>query len=341
MMIRLQELRGTKVSGLVYAHLALVTAFSLFLILFCPGRPAAVGIGILLLTAVAFAVFYINIRPRLIQHDLAVNTLLAVSTRVDIGEETGQLPPLNLLMDEVLLDVRNSYQKVLSQNQNSLVVLQNQINPHFLYNTLDCIRGEALESGMDDIAGMVESLSRFFRYSISSGDILVQLRDELRSIQLYYSIQRYRFRDRFRLEVECEDDRALDCYLPKLTLQPIMENCILHGLEMKEADGLIRIHVLLTDRRLIITVSDNGCGMSPNDLDRLREKINSDLRPESERGVVRHGIAIRNINKQLKLLFGAQYGLSVSSQLNLGTEVELQIPAVDQRRALRYSETGL
>ena len=120
-----------------------------------------------------------------------------------------------------------------------------------------------------------------------------------------------------------------------------MENCILHGLELKEADGLIRIHVTLTDRRLIVTVSDNGCGMSPNDLERLREKINSPVSPESERGMVRHGIAVRNINKQLKLLFGPAYGLSVSSRLGEGTEVEIQIPAVDQRRALRYSESGI
>ena len=97
----------------------------------------------------------------------------------------------------------------------------------------------------------------------------------------------------------------------------------------------------LTDKRLIVTISDNGCGMSPNELDLLREKINSPVSPESERGMVRHGIAVRNINKQLKLLFGNQYGLSISSQLGEGSEVEIQIPAVYQRSVLRYTETGL
>ena len=325
---------------LVVGGHALLAAAGLVVAILCHGVAQAAGVGVLLVTAVSLAVFLTQIRPKILQHDLAVNTLLAAGMRPETEEE-GHIPPLNLLLDEVMTEVHKSYQAALSQNQNSLVVLQSQINPHFLYNTLDCIRGEALEMGMDDIASMVESLSSFFRYSISSGDILVQLRDELRNIQMYYQIQRYRFRDRFRLEVECEDERALDCYLPKLTLQPIMENCILHGLEMKEADGLIRIHVTLTDKRLIVTISDNGCGMSPNELDLLREKINSPVSPESERGMVRHGIAVRNINKQLKLLFGNQYGLSISSQLGEGSEVEIQIPAVYQRSVLRYTETGL
>ena len=324
---------------MIGGHVLLAVAGMTIAIL-CKGVPQLAGVGILLVTGSSLAVFVTQIYPKLLQHDLAVNTLLASEMRLE-AEEDGQIPPLNLLLDEVMTEVHKSYQAALSQNQNSLVVLQNQINPHFLYNTLDCIRGEALEMEMDDIASMVESLSSFFRYSISSGDILVQLRDELRNIQMYYQIQRYRFRDRFRLEVECEDERALDCYLPKLTLQPIMENCILHGLEMKEADGLIRIHVTLTDKRLIITISDNGCGMSPNELDLLREKINSPVSPESERGMVRHGIAVRNINKQLKLLFGNPYGLSISSQLGEGSEVEIQIPAVYQRRALHYAETSL
>ena len=325
---------------IVYVLLILLALAALVLVILCKGWVRMLGIGGLLMAVLSLWLFLSQIQPKMIQHDLAVNTLLTSSARAET-EEDEPIPPLNLLMDEVILEVQQSYQRALSQNQNSLAVLQSQINPHFLYNTLDCIRGEALEAEMDDIASMVESLSSFFRYSISSGDILVQLRDELRNIQIYYQIQRYRFRDRFRLEVECEDERALDCYLPKLTLQPIMENCILHGLELKEADGLIRIHVTLTDRRLILTVSDNGCGMSPNDLERLREKINSPVSPESERGMVRHGIAVRNINKQLKLLFGPAYGLSVSSRLGEGTEVEIQIPAVDQRRALRYSEAGI
>ncbi|MBR1455995.1 MAG: histidine kinase [Oscillospiraceae bacterium] len=293
-----------------------------------------IAAALLLVAGAAFLLFQFGIRPKLVQHDMAVNTLLTLSDRGEDGEERLVLPPLNVLLDEVISQQRAKYQMMLSQDRNSLMVLQNQINPHFLYNTLDCIRGEALESEMDDIASMVESLSTFFRYSISSGDILVQLRDELRNIQIYYQIQKYRFKDRFRMEIECEDDRALDCYLPKLTLQPIMENCILHGLEMTEADGLILIHVCLTDQRLIITVSDNGCGMTPNELAQLREKINSELPPASERGMVRHGLAIQNINKQLKLIFGQGYGLYVSSQVGEGTEVELQIPAVFRRRDL-------
>lgn len=272
--------------------------------------------------------------PGMMQYDMAVNTLLAMSPSSHENVRSENLPSLMLLIDHVFTDIRDRYQKVLSQNRNSLAVLQNQINPHFLYNTLDCIRGEALDAGLDDVANMVESLSAFFRYSISTSDMLVQLRDELRNIQIYYQIQRYRFRDRFRLEVECEDERALNCYLPKLTLQPLMENCILHGLERTESDGLISIHIDLTDKRLIITLTDNGCGISPNDLARLQDKLAATELPEASSPRSSHGIALRNINLQLKLLFGQNYGLSLSSQQGVGTEAEIQIPAVYQRSDL-------
>ena len=335
-------LSGSRLRLTVYVLLALLTAGALALVVLAGSVAVRIVAVLVLLCALLSALlFHFLLLPRLQQHDLAVNSLLAFSSRTREAEEKPVIPPLNVLVDEVLEETRAQYQMMLSQNQNSLVVLQNQINPHFLYNTLDCIRGEALDSGMDDVASMVESLSTFFRYSISSGDILVQLRDELRNIQIYYQIQKYRFKDRFRMEIDCEDDRALDCYLPKLTLQPIMENCILHGLEMKEADGLIAFHICLTDQRLIVTVSDNGCGMGPNELAQLREKINSEPMPASERGMVRHGIAIQNINKQLKLLFGNGYGLSVSSMPNVGTEVELQIPAVYQKRSFAAQEGRL
>lgn len=285
--------------------------------------------SIVMLLALAILIVLLNyLRPKLNQYDTATSSLLAQEHWGSDAFNPNSLPPLNLMIDEVLTEEKLHYQQILVQNQNSLAVLQNQINPHFLYNTLDCIRGEALDAGMDNIASMVEALSAFFRYSISTSNMLVQLRDELRNIKIYYQIQQYRFKNRFSLEIECEDERALDCYLPKLTLQPIVENCILHGLEAKEADGIIKIHVILTDKRLIITVSDNGCGISPNELARLQDRLESDEVPDYGRKVVRHGIAMKNINLQLKLIFGQNYGLSISSQLDVGTETEIQIPSI-------------
>ncbi len=330
----LQRLSGTQAVTATYILLSLALAAALAVAVFSrDGRLP--GIAACMLICAGIAVLRLWIHPRLVQHDLALKTLLAARPQRSEGQTCTDSAPLGVLIDEVMQQVRENYLEILSRNQNSLMVLQNQINPHFLYNTLDCIRGEAMESGMDDIANMVEALSSFFRYSISSGDVLVQLRDELHNTDIYHQIQQYRFRDRIKLDIECEDERALDCYLPKLTLQPIVENCILHGLEMRESNGLIAIHVELTDKRVIITVSDNGCGMSANGVDMLRQKLESGHDLDGERGMVRHGIALRNINQQLKLIFGPEYGLSVSSQLGVGTEMEIQIPAVFSRRACR------
>ncbi len=334
MKLKIKHLQGTDLIHLLIFLICLSVVLALAGLLLSEGVIRVLFGTLVVIVTLAIALFCFGIMPRVAQHDAAVNTLLAMDSHHEKPVSTEEIPPLNILIDEVMTVEREQYLVALSQNQNSLMVLQNQINPHFLYNTLDCIRGEALESGMDDIASMVEALSVFFRYSISSGDVLVQLRDELRNIQIYYQIQRYRFKDRFTMEIECEDEHALDCYLPKLTLQPIMENCILHGLEMKESGGRIVFHICLTDQRLIITVTDNGCGMNHNELTRLREKINSESGTQSERGMVRHGIAIQNINRQIKLIFGSSYGLSVSSQPNIGTEVELQIPAVNQKRGI-------
>lgn len=333
---RPQSLTGAQAARLAYVLLALAAAFTLALTLLSR-RAFVLGVAALALLLLAAAVILLLVQPKLIQHDLALKAIRAAAPGQE-GQAGRESAPLGVLLDETLQHLRANYLRVLSRNQNSLMVLQNQINPHFLYNTLDCIRGEAVECGMEDVASMVEALSAFFRYSISSGDMLVQLRDELHNIDIYYQIQKYRFRDRIRLEVECADEHALDCYLPKLTLQPIIENCILHGLELRDSDGLIAIHIELTDRRCIITVSDNGCGMSPNSVDMLRQRLNSKLDLGDERGMARHGIALYNINQQLKLLFGPEYGISVSSELGVGTEMEIQIPAVYRRCSLVGSE---
>ena len=161
------------------------------------------------------------------------------------------------------------YERALTQKQSTLIALQSQINPHFLYNTLDSIRGQALMHNIPEIADMTESLSSIFRYSISRQSTMVPLRDELRNIQIYFSIQQYRFQNRFSMDVSCEDPSALDCYLPKLTLQPLVENCIFHGLELLDRPGHIYVDITLTSNRLLICVSDDGCGIPEEKLSRL------------------------------------------------------------------------
>ena len=191
--------------------------------------------------------------------------------------------------------------------QTELTALQSQINPHFLYNTLETIRGQALIDDNEEIAKMVEALSAFFRYSISRKGNLVTLRDELANIENYMLIQRYRFNNRFSMEVliDEEDEEAFDFLIPRLIIQPVVENAIFHGLEEKLEGGKVTIDIIVTDKNLILMIYDNGKGSNQRNT----------------------GIALPNIHKRIQLLFGEEYGVNVYSTAGQGTDVEITIPA--------------
>lgn len=215
--------------------------------------------------------------------------------------------------------------------QTELTALQSQINPHFLYNTLETIRGQALIDDNIEIAKMVEALSAFFRYSISRKGNLVTLRDELVNIENYMLIQRYRFNNRFSLEVivDEEDEQAYDFLIPRLIIQPVVENAIFHGLEEKLEGGKVTIEVIVTDQNLILTISDNGKGMDRDKLKELNLRIQSndeELEDSKNRNTRNTGIALSNIHKRIQLLFGDEYGVNVYSTAGQGTDVEITIP---------------
>ncbi|MED9881598.1 MAG: histidine kinase [Blautia sp.] len=216
--------------------------------------------------------------------------------------------------------------------QTELTALQSQINPHFLYNTLECIRGQALLDDNIEIAKMVEALSSFFRYSISKKGNLVTLRDELANIENYMLIQRYRFNNRFSMEIiiDEEDEAAYDFLVPRLIIQPVIENAIFHGLEERMEDGIVSIEVIVTDLDMIITISDNGKGIDCEELEELNNRINAndmELDDKNKSNQINTGIALPNINRRIRLLFGKEYGVNVYSTLGKGTDVEIIIPA--------------
>lgn len=219
----------------------------------------------------------------------------------------------------------------LLKRQTELATLQSQINPHFLYNTLDTIRSEAIHHGNHSIAEMTEALSTFFRYSISTRSNLVTLQDELRSTINYFKIQHRRFGSRFRLEIDydSQDRELLNYVLPKLSLQPIVENAISHGLDSKREGGLVLISIILTESRLIIHVKDDGVGMDEASLTLLNERLK--LTPWEAENLQKNnhnGIALANVNQRIKLFFGEEYGIWVASVQNVGTEVEITIPRI-------------
>ena len=184
----------------------------------------------------------------------------------------------------------------------------------------------------EEIAKMVEALSAFFRYSISRKGNLVTLRDELANIENYMLIQRYRFNNRFSMEVliDEEDEEAFDFLIPRLIIQPVVENAIFHGLEEKLEGGKVTIDIIVTDKNLILMISDNGKGMDVNTLKELNARIQSnnvELDDREERNQRNTGIALPNIHKRIQLLFGEEYGVNVYSTAGQGTDVEITIPA--------------
>ncbi len=230
----------------------------------------------------------------------------------------------------------------LSKRQAQYRSLQNQINPHFLYNTLESIRSEALIAGLHSVADMTEALAVFFRYTISKVENLVSLEEELQNCQTYFRIQQYRFGARLKLQIECDPADRESIYhsrVPKLTLQPILENSIIHGTESKIGAGNLIIHLERTQKRLLIRVSDDGIGMDEGTLAMLNERLSkSGLSYQDGREGSKGGLALTNVNHRIHLLFGEEFGLHVYSMPGMGTDVEISLPLIASDRDVNNPE---
>lgn len=220
----------------------------------------------------------------------------------------------------------------VSKRQAQYLALQNQINPHFLYNTLEGIRSEAVAGGLNVVADMTEYLAKFFRYTISKVENLVSVTEELENIETYFAIQQFRFGERLRLEIDDPEPGIQNCQIPKLTMQPLVENAIIHGLERKIGIGVVSVRLTLTEKRLIVRISDNGVGMEPETLHQLQKELCRTAYDyiDSGRGT---GIALLNVNNRIRLLFGEQYGITICSTPGLGTDVTVTLPAKHEGRA--------
>lgn len=227
----------------------------------------------------------------------------------------------------------------VNKRQAQYLALQNQINPHFLYNTLESIRSEALIAGLDSVAEMTEALATFFRYTISKVENLVSVEEELENCKTYFRIQQYRFGSRLQLHIDYKEEEweeIIHCRIPKLTLQPILENCIIHGTELKIGTGNLRIQFERTEKRLIIRISDDGIGMDENTLWELNRKLRKDSSAVSyQQSETKGGIALTNVNNRIHLIFGEEYGMHVYSIQGEGTDVEITLPAVTEDREIK------
>ena len=198
--------------------------------------------------------------------------------------------------------------------------LQSQINPHFLYNTLDIIVWMIENEKPDKAVSIVTALAKFFRISLSKGKNIITVRDEVEHVRNYLMIQNMRFKNRFEYNIKV-DDEVLSYSSLKLMLQPLVENAIYHGMEFMDGDGEIDVSVYKENDDLYFTITDNGLGMSDDVASTLLSK---DIIP-SKRG---SGIGVKNVNERIKLYFGAGYGLFVESEPDEGTKITIHLPAI-------------
>lgn len=201
-------------------------------------------------------------------------------------------------------------------------MLQSQINPHFIYNTLNSIKWMAVTQGADGISEMTTALSRLLR-SISKGTRdLIPICDELALLNDYFTIQQYRYGGTIKMNVIVDDDELNDCLINKFTLQPLVENAIFHGIEPKQSTGHITIHVAhdgLSD--ITVSVEDDGIGMDAGQIEKIFSEGSNDKSQFFKE------IGLMNIHKRIKYEFGEQYGIFIESEPGLYTRMIVHIPA--------------
>lgn len=208
-----------------------------------------------------------------------------------------------------------------SKRKSEFDTLQSQINPHFLYNTLDIIVWMIENEQKSEAVKVVTALARFFRISLSQGKSIIRVSDELEHVRNYLMIQHMRFKNKFTYQIQADDD-VLEMASLKLMLQPLVENAIYHGMEFMDGDGEILIRASKKGDELLFSIEDNGLGMCPEQLERL---LTDTSHVPSRRG---SGIGVRNVNERIRLYFGEDYGLEIDSEPDEGTRIYIHLPVV-------------
>lgn len=256
-----------------------------------------------------------------------------VDLTIDTKDEIGVLAKsFNAMMTRIRKLIQQNFMIELRQKQAELYALQSQINPHFMYNTLETISTAVEEEDKETVVEMVTLLGTMMRFSLSNMDRIIMLDKEVEHVNNYLTIQKYRFEDRLEFAIHSDIDMGKR-YSPKFILQPIIENCIKHGLERRGSLN-IRIHVSQIVRSdggsmVIIRVQDDGTGIDQDTLAQIRGMLHSDplVRRDS-------GFGLINVHARIVMMFGAQYGLTIQSEPAKGTDVVIQIPVIDDRQTV-------
>lgn len=246
----------------------------------------------------------------------------------DSDDELGELiNNYNYMIAKMSVLIDEQYKSGKAIKNAELKALQSQINPHFLYNTLDMINWMAYKNMNSQISLAVKNLAKFYKLSLNKGKDITPIEDELHHVSLYAEIQNMRYSNRISLEINV-DSNIRSYLIPKITLQPIVENSITHGIFARgDVEGKILITGSIINNDIYLKVSDNGIGIKENDLSLILSSEKSKSNNIKSKG---SGYGIKNINERLKLYYGDDYGLSFSSIYNEGTTVTIKLPIIQE-----------
>jgi two-component system sensor histidine kinase YesM len=242
------------------------------------------------------------------------------------------LDNIDQMTNEVVASQEKLHKAELAKEHAQFSAFQSQVNPHFLYNTLDCIRSIALAREVPEIFEITTSMAKIFRYSIKENNYVL-VGDEIGCIQDYFKIIQIRQANRFTIVYEV-DESIMNCVIPKMILQPIVENAVFHGLEQKKGPGSIIIRGYATlDSAIVFEIKDDGKGMSTEVIQMLKNNIAAwDMLEDTPVVLGKKSLGIINIDRRIKLLYGLLYGLSICSNKQEGTKVVIKLPVERKNR---------
>jgi two-component system sensor histidine kinase YesM len=255
----------------------------------------------------------------------------SLRVKVDRNDEIGRIGMnFNAMQDELQMLIETKYLNQIKLQEVELAMLYSQINPHFLYNTLDSIRAMSDYYKVEEISIMAQSLADMFRYNTNNKDEIVTLQEELVQIDSYLRIQSIRFEGKivYRQEI---DEELYSASLLKMTLQPLVENAVFHGIERKRGKGTITISVAKEDSRIRLTVADDGVGISDRRLNEIRESLRPPIQQMNEpRPAQENGIGIANVYSRYAIRFGDRFEFHMDSRKGVGTSITLLFPPFEE-----------
>ena len=302
---------------------------------------AVIGVGIVLLGILYYLYSKKMNRPiRTLKEAMEQIQKGKLDTRVQINsnDEIGFLSRgLNSMTEKLQMHIRKVYVAEIKQREAEIEALKTQIRPHYLYNTLDVIRMTAITNDDDQTAEMLDGLSGQLKYLIGNARDRVTLQAELDSVRNYFKIIRVRYENKMTLEIDVPEN-LLDLEVPQLVLQPIVENSVKYGLRPKEGgNGVVAIRGEIQEAFLELTIMDNGVGMSEERLRYIQKLLEDETEKCQEEES--SGIGIKNVYERIKLIFGEEYRIEISSFENIGTIVKYRLPvtrAGEQEREKEY-----